>query len=207
MNKKHALIPLLSLLVLMSSIQAAKATSITSATLDKTTYLAGQTGYVSVSIYNDKNDKIRVTELTATINYYYTAGTVYLQKFFANTASLGEIAAGQTETYQIPISLPTDIAPGYTNPTVEAKTEFWNEQAGEWRWSDHPTSQVKLYIESPYKQSYETSQQQLQEEEAANQNLNNTMNMLAVTTVVFAAATAFLMFMVFTRRTRPVPTA
>jgi len=205
MNKKLVLIPLLSFLTLMSVLQTAKATSITSAALDKTTYLAGQTGYISVSIYNDKNDKIRVTELTATINYYYNDDTVYLQKFFTNTASLGEITAGQTETYQIPISLPTNIAPGYTNPTVEARTDFWNQQAGEWRTSDRPTSQVKLYIESPYKQSYETSQEQLQEQKTANQNLSNTMNMLAVTTIVFAAATGFLVFWVFTRRTRPIP--
>jgi len=207
MNKKLVLVPLISFLVLLVTFQTAKAATITSATLDKTTYLAGQTGYISVSIYNDKNDKIRVTELSATINYYYTDSTVYVQKFFTSVTLPDEIPAGQTETYQVPISLPTNIAPGYTNPIVEARTEVWNQQASEWRYSDRPTYQVKLYIESPYKQSYETSEQELQDQKTANANLNNTMNMLAVTTIVFAAAAAFLMFLVFSRRTRPIPQA
>jgi len=207
MNKKLVLVPLISFLVLMATFQTAKAATITSATLDKTTYLAGQTGYISVSIYNDKNDKIRVTELSATVNYYYTDSTVYVQKFFTSVTLPDEIPPGQTETYQVPISLPTNIAPGYTNPIVEARTEVWNQQPSEWRYSDRPTYQVKLYIESPYKQSYETSEQELQDQKTANANLNNTMNMLAVTTIVFAAAAAFLMFLVFSRRTRPIQQA
>jgi len=184
----------------MGIFQTANATSITSATLDKTTYLAGQTGYVSVSIYIDKNDRIRVTELTTTISYYYTDNTVYQQKFFTSTTLPDEISAGQTETYQIPISLPTNIANGYTNPLVETRTELWNQQASEWRYSDHPTYTLKLYIESPYKEQYETLK-------TTNANLNNNVNMLAVTTIVFAGAAAFLMFLVFTRRTRPIPQA
>ena len=68
MNKKLVLVPLVSLLVLMSVLQTSKAATITSAMLDKNTYLAGQTGYVSVMVYNDKSEKIRVTELSATIN-------------------------------------------------------------------------------------------------------------------------------------------
>jgi Flp pilus assembly protein TadB len=36
-----------------------------------------------VSVYNDESDKIRVTELSASVNYYYTDGTVYVQKFFS----------------------------------------------------------------------------------------------------------------------------
>lgn len=207
MNKKLVLIPLLLLVALAGIFQTANATSITSATLDKTTYLAGQTGYISVSIYNDKNDKIRVTELTATISYYYLDNTIYQQKFFTSATLPDEISAGQTETYQIPISLPTNIAHGYTNPLVETRTELWNQQASEWRYSDHPTYTLKLYIESPYKEQYETSQQQLVEQKAINANLNNNVNMLAMTTIVFAGAAAFLMFLVFTRRTRPVPQA
>jgi len=204
MNKKLVSVLLLSFLSLMSALQTAKATTITSATLDKTTYLAGQTGYISVSVYNDKSDKIRVTELSATINYYYTDSTVYVQKFFTSTTLPDEIPAGETETYQIPISLPTNIAPGYTNPTVEAKTDLWRPQDDRWMTSDRPTYQLKLYIESPYKQSYETSQQQLQEQKTANESLTSTMNMLAVTTIVFASAAAFLMFFVFTRKRRPI---
>jgi len=205
MNKKIVLISLLLMFALISAFHTAKATTITSATMDKTTYLAGQTGYILVSVYNDKSDKIRVTELTATINYYYTDSTVYLQKFFTSATLPDEIPAGQTETYQIPISLPTNIAHGYTNPTIEAKTDLWNQQAGEWRTSDRPTFTLKLYIESTYKQLYEDSQSQLQEQKTANANLNNNVNMLAVTTIVFAGAAAFLMFLVFTKRTRPIP--
>lgn len=205
MNKNSISVLLLSFLVLMGSLQISKAATITSATLDKETYLAGQTGYISVTIYNDKSDKIRITELTATINYYYTDGTVYLQKFFSSATLPDEISAGQTETYQIPISLPTNIAHGYTSPIVETRTELWHPQDERWTGSDRPTYQLKLYIESPYKQSYETSQQELQEQKAANENLNNTMNMLAVTTIAFAAAAAFLMFLVFTKRARPIP--
>jgi len=206
MNKKPVLILLLSFLALMSVLQIATAATITSVTLDKTTYLAGQTGYVSVSVYNDKSEKIRITELSVSINYYYTDGTVYVQKFFTPTNMLpDEILAGETETYQVPISLPTNIAPGYTNPTVEAKTDLWHSQDERWTTSDRPTYQLKLYIESPYKQQYESSQEQLQEQTNANENLNTTMNMLAGTTIVFAALAGFLMFFVFTRRTRPVP--
>jgi len=204
MNKKLVSVLLLSFLALMSALQTAKATTITSATLDKNTYLAGQTGYISVSVYNDKSDKIRVTELSATINYYYTDSTVYVQKFFTGTTLPDEIPAGQTETYQIPISLPTNIAHGYTNPMVEAKTDLWRPQDDRWTTSDRPTYLLKLYIESPYKQSYETSQQQLQEQKTANESLTSTMNMLAVATIVFASAAAFLMFFVFTRKRRPI---
>jgi len=204
MNKKLVLVPLVSLLVLMSVLQTSKAATITSATLDKNTYLAGQTGYVSVMVYNDKSEKIRVTELSATINYYFTDGTVYVQKFFTSATLPDEIPAGQTETYQIPISLPTNIASGYANPIVEAKTDLWQPQTERWMTSDRATYLLKLYIESPYKQSYETSQHGLQEQRAANENLSNTVNMLALTAIVFAGAAAFLMFFVFARRARPV---
>jgi len=191
MNKKLALISLLSFLALMITTQTARAATITSATLDKNTYLAGQTGYISVSVYNDKSEKIRVEELSATINYYYTDGTVYVQKFFTSATLPDEISPGQTETFQIPISLPTNIAAGYTNPTVEAKTDLWRTQDSRWTTSDHPTYPVKLYIESPYKQSSET--------------LASNVNLLATTTIVFASAAAFLGFLVFARRIKPIP--
>lgn len=205
MNKKLVSVLLLSFLALLGIFQTVKATSITAATLDKTVYLAGETGYISVSIYNDKSEKIRVTELSSTIDYYYTDRTVYVQKFFTGITLPEEIPAGQTETYQIPISLPTNIAPGYTNPTVEARTEIWNPQADEWRGSDHPYYSLKLYIESPYRQLYNDSEAQLEEQKTVNGNLSNTINMLAVTTIVFAGAAAFLTFLVFTKRPRPTP--
>jgi len=195
---------LLSVLALIGTIQTVKATSITTASLDKTTYLAGQTGYISVTIYNDKSETIRVTELSATLNYYYADGTVYIQKFFTIASLPNEIAAGQSETYQIPISLPTNIASGYTNPRVEASTDIWRPQDDRWATSDRPTyTSLKLYTETPYKQMYETSQQALEEEKTANNNLTNTMNLLSITTLVFAAASGFLLYLVFARRANP----
>jgi hypothetical protein len=208
MSKKIVLIALLSFVVLMSALQSARAATITSATSDSDVYVAGQTGYLSVTVYNDKNSNIRVTDLTATINYYYLDGTLYMQKFFTGETLPSEIAAGDSHSYQIPISLPTNIAHGYTNPYIEARTEIWMPQTSRWVGSDWATyDQVKLYIESPYKQMYETSQQQVQEQQAVNQNLSDTINMLAITTAVFAVVAGFLMFLTFARRPRPVPQA
>lgn len=213
MSKKFVLVALLSFAVLMSAFRTANAATITSATLDKDVYLGGQTGYISVTVYNDKDDKIRVTELTATINYYYADGTVYVQKFFTSATLPDEIPVGNSQTYQIPLSLPTNIAHGYTNPSVEAKTEIWWSQIERWVGSDRATyGQVKLYIESPYKQNFEnsqqelqTTQQQLQQEKTVNENLSNNVNMLGMTTMVFAMATGFLVFLAFARRPRPIP--
>lgn len=195
---------LLSVSALLSAVQNTKAASITAASLDKTEYLAGQTGYILVTVYNDENEKIRVTELSATIDYYYADGTKYIQKFFTSATLPDEIAAGQSETYQVPISLPTNLAHGYTNPRVEAYTDVWRPQDDRWATSDRPTwNNLKLYVQTPYKQMYETSQQMLDEQEAVNDNLTNTMNLLSITTVIFAVACGFLLFLVF-RKPRPV---
>jgi hypothetical protein len=197
MSRKIAII-LLSVLVFMGAVQAAIATSITTAALDKTAYLAGQTGYISATIYNDKNEKIRVTELSATVSYYYVDGTVYIQKFFTSVSLPREISAGESETFQIPISLPTNIAHGYTNPRVEAYTDVWHPQDDHWTTSDRPTySNLKLYIETPYKQAFE-------EEQATNNNLTNTTNVLSITTLIFAAAAGLLLYLVFARKPRLV---
>lgn len=188
---------MLSVLALISAIQTVTATSITTASLDKAAYLAGQTGYISVTIYNDKSEKIRVTELSATLNYYYADGTIYIQKFFTSASLPNEIAAGQSENYQIPISLPTNVAGGYTNPRIEAYTEIWRSQDDHWTGSDQPSyTNLKLYIETPYKQA-------LEEEKAANDNLTNTMNLLSITTLIFAAASGFLLYLAFARRAKP----
>jgi len=208
MNKKLVLISLLSFVVLMNALQTVKAARITSATTDKSTYLGGQTGYISVTVYNDRTEKIRVTQLSAAITYYYTDGTPYVQTFFYPSDLLigDEIPAGQSKSYQIPISLPTNIAAGYIVPYIEARTDIWRPQSGTWETSDRPTwNSLKLYIESPYKDMYESSQTALQEEKAANGNLSNTMNLLAVTTVIFAAMAGFLMFLVFARRAKTIP--
>jgi hypothetical protein len=207
MNKKIVLASLLSFLALMIAFQTAEAAVITTASLDEQVYVGGETGYVYVSIYNDKNEKIRVTELTTTISYYYSDSTAYVQKFFTSNTLPEEILAGQTETLTIPISLPTNIASGYMNPSVEARTELWNEPADEWRASDRATYTVKLYVESPYKQLYETSQDALLDERNTNANLTTNMTMLAVTTVTFAAIAGLLMYMMYSKRVRPVPQA
>jgi hypothetical protein len=210
LNRRLVLILLLSVVVLVGALQTAKAATITSATLNKDTYLAGQTGYMSVSVYNDKNDKIRVTDLSATVDYYYTDGTVYVQKFFTSVALPYEIQPGQTETFQIPISLPTNIAPGYINLMLQARTDLWVNQTGRWTASDTAAYQAKLYIESPYKQSYENSQQQLQstqqqlqEQKSVSESFSNMAIGLAVTTITFAGIAAFLAFIVM-RRPRPI---
>jgi len=82
MSKKRLLIALLTFLSLMTVPFAAQAATITACTFDRDTYHQGETGYITVTIYNDKEDKIQVKELTATINYFYTDENVYLQKFF-----------------------------------------------------------------------------------------------------------------------------
>lgn len=208
-KRKLALILMLSALVVVSAFQTAKAATISSATLDKDKYLAGQTGYISTTLYNDKNSDIRVTELSATIDYYYADGTVYVQKFFTSKLLPDEILEGQTKNYQIPISLPTNIAPGYMNLMVEATTELWVNQTQRWISSERATDQVKLYVESPYKQSYEDaqahlqdSQQQIHEQETANQNLSATAIGLGIATLAFAGIAAFLIF-VLMRRPKP----
>jgi len=207
MNKKLFLIPILSIVVIISVLQNVNAATITAATLDKNTYLAGQTGYILVTIYNEDSEKIRVTELTATIDYYYTDGTVYLQKFFTSDTLPDEIPAGQSQIFQIPISLPNNIANGYTNPLVEARTEIWHQQTDTWTYSDYQRySNIKLYIESPYKEWYTDSQQQLVTQKSANDSLTTTTNVLAIATVVLASAAGIMMFLMFTKKAR-VPTA
>lgn len=208
MNRKLLLVPILSIIAIMIALPHVNAATITAATLDKNTYLSGQTGYILVTVYNEDSDKIRVMELTATINYYYDDGTVYLQKFFTSDTLPDEIPAGESQIYQIPISLPNNIANGYTNPLVEARTELWRPQTETWTYWDHPSySNIKLYVESAYKQLYTNSQEELGVQKSANDSLNTTTNALAVATVVLASAAGILMFLMFTKKPRPVPQA
>lgn len=216
LNRKLSLILLLSFVASVGVFQNARAAEITSATLDNETYLAGQTGYVSVAVYNDKSANISVTEVSATIDYYYSDGTIYVQKFFTSADLPKEIEPGKTETFQVPISLPTNIAPGYVNLMVRGSTSLWIDETERWIHSDSPSYQVKLYVESPYKQSYEDSQQalqdseeqlqssqgQLEEQESANRSLSVTATVLGVTTATFGAIVIILMFML--KRPRPI---
>ena len=210
LNWRHASVLLLSIAVLVGAVQTVKAAEITRATLDSEAYLAGQTGYISASVYNDKTDIIRVTELSATVDYYYTDGTVYIQKFFPSTTLPTEIQPGQTETFRIPISLPTNIAPGFINLIIEARTDLYINMTDRWIGSDRPTYKTTLYIESPYKQSYENSQQQLlntqqllDKEKADSRNLSYTAIVLTTTTLVFAGLATFLLFTL--RKPKPIP--
>jgi len=214
MYKKLLLLTLLSLFALVAIPQVARAATMSSCTLDKDTYLQGETCVIAVTIYNDENDKIRVTELSATVDYYTAAGVKYILKSFTDTDLPDEISVGQSTTYHISISLPNNIASGYTNPKVEARTELW--RASDERWvnsdylnSDYLTSKPKIYIESPYKQLYEDSQQQYensqlqyQEQLSLSGHLTNMMNIFMVTTIVFASAAA-LLFILFMKRARP----
>lgn len=185
MHKKHFYMmfsPFLILLIIPFVVQAA---TITMCTFDRETYHQGQTGYITVTIFNDEEDKIRITELTATIDYYYIERNVYMQSFFTNATLPAEIQKGQTSTFHIPFSLPINIASGYTEVYVKAKTEIWNNESDRWFWSDHPTYQPTLFIESPYKP-------QLEEQLSINKNTTTIMYLLGVTTIVFGTVTVFL---------------
>ena len=209
---RTAIVLLLSITVLVGAVHFARAAEITSATLDSDVYLAGQQGYVSASVYNDNGGLIRITELSATVDYYYEDGTVYVQKFFTSVTLPSEISPGQTETFRIPISLPTNIASGYIDLTVEARTDLYVNLTDRWIGFGRTTYETKLFIESPYKQSYEDSQKQLQdtqtlleEQKVESRNLGITAIVLAVMIFAVVGFAAFLMFTL--RRPKPVPLA
>ena len=194
MHKKRLLTMLLPLFLMIIPF-VAYATTIASCTFDKDTYHQGQTGYITVTMYNDEDSKIKVTELTATIDYYYTDGNIYLQAFYTNATLPVEIQQGQSNTWYIPFSLPTNIASGHTDVHVKAKTQLWNSHSETWFTSDHPTYQPTLYIESPYKQ-------QLEEQQAINNTTTIMVYLFAVTTILFALMTGFLA--VLNRRARVI---
>ena len=184
-------------LVLISSI--AQAATIIECTFDKDWYYPGQTGYIAVTVYNDEESTIRVNKLSATIDYYYTDDNAYLQTFFNYPDPPKEILQGESYTFNIDFSLPTNIAPGYTTLYVKAETEIWN-QGPEWRGSDHPTYSPTLYIESPYKSQLETQEaanqqvtNQLHEQQILNQQTTNMMYILGAATVVLTAVVGVLL--------------
>jgi len=195
MHKKRLLIVLLPFLFLMVIPFVVQAATITVCTFDKDTYHQGQTGYITVTIYNNKDDKIKITELSATIDYYYTDGNVYLQKFFTNSTLAAEIQQGQSSTFYIPFSLPTNIASGYTDLEVKAKTELWSTHLEGWLASDYPTYQPRLYIESPYKE-------QLDEQVMINKSTTTMMYLFGVTTIILAAVLGLLF--ILSRRARVI---
>lgn len=218
MRKKGSTIVLLTFAYLMTIPLGVWAATITMCAFDRTTYNQGETGYLTITIYNDRDDKIRVTELTATIDYYYTDGTVYIQTFYTNTTLPVEIGQGQSETFIILFSLPTNIASGYTNPLVKAKTELWNSHAETWFGSEHPTYRLVLYIESPYKQQFEAQQainqqlqqqleslqQQVQELQTAHNTSTSMMYLFGFTTFILALMAVFLVMISRKAKTTPM---
>jgi len=202
MSKKRILIILLPFLYLTIMPFIAQAATITICTFDRNVYNQGETGYITISLYNDEDDKIRVTELTATIDYYYTNENVYLQTFYTDETLPIEIQQGQTGSFNIPFSLPTNIAPGYTDVLVKAKTELWNNHSGTWFGSEHPTSRPALYIESPYKELFEGEQEaneelqrQFQELETLNATTTSIIYVLGSMTAILALVTVSLIML------------
>jgi len=205
-------------LVLVSSI--AQAATITACTFDKDWYYPGQTGYIAVTVHNDEESTIRVDKLSATIDYYFTDDNIYLQTFFNYPDPPKEILQGESYTFNIDFSLPTNVAPGYTTLYVKAETEIWND-GSEWRRSDHPTYSPTLYIESPYKYQLETQEaanqelettnqqvtRQLHEQQVLNQYTTNMMYVLGATAVGFAAVVGVLLLVLKKARTLARPVA
>ena len=173
----------------------AQATTITSCTFDKKPYYPGQTGYIAVTLYNDQDSKIRITDLTAAINYYYDNEVSYQQTFFTNATLPVQIQSGTSQTLYVPFSLPTNIAPGCTQMSVETTAQLYNNNTGSWYEGQYPSYQPTLYIESPYKP-------QLADLQATNNTTTIMMYLLAVTTILFAGATTF--FYLVARRIRNV---
>jgi hypothetical protein len=207
MYKKKLLMALLCFFALMVVPQVAKATMMTSADSDKVSYLQGETCVISVTIYNDENAKIRVTQLSATIDYYTEDGVRYVQKSFTDTVLPEEIPEGESSAYQITIVLPDNVAPGYTNPRVEATTEIWRALDSRWLSSDYLnsdylSSKPKIYVESPYRQMYDNSQQEYQEQLRVSDYMTNMMNLFIVTTIVFACVAGVLFFLM--KKPRPL---
>lgn len=202
MRKGNLLILLIPLLYLAAVPLLVQGATISNCAFDKNVYNQGETGYVTVTIDNDEDSKIRVIELTAHVDYYYTDGNAYLQTFFTDEALPTEILLGQSKTLQIPFSLPTNIAPGYTEVYVRAKTELWNNRSESWFEADHSTYWLTLNLESPYKELFESQtevnnqlQTELLELEAVNATTTNLMYLLGATTMVFIAVTAFLIML------------
>ena len=201
MRRNRILIVFAPLFCLMMISSLAQGATVTTCTFDKESYYPGQTGYIAVTVYNDEESTIRVDKLSATIDYYYTDDNVYVQTFFNYPDPPKEILQGESYTFNIDFSLPTNIAPGYTTLYVKAETEIWND-GSEWRGSDHPTYRPTLYIESPYKQQSENQQATNQQLQAINQQTTTAMYVLGATTLVFAAVTVVLLIIIRSARAK-----
>ena len=187
MNKKHVSAVLLALFCLMIiTPSVAHATTITACTFDKTPYYPGQTGYIAVTIQNTRSDMIRIDDLTASIDYYYTDQVVYSQTFFCNATLPVNVTAGDSAVLYIPFSLPTNIAPGVTQLSIRASADFWHNDSQSWYGSDYPSYTPTLYIESPYKT-------QVQNLQATNTITTVMMCLFGFVALTFAVIVAYLM--------------
>ncbi len=201
-SKKRISLVLLTFLLLMV-IPLVKATTITSCTFDKESYNQGETGFISVSITNDQEYKIRITELTATINYYYYDGRAFIQKFETNDSLPAEIQQENSIILNIPFNLPEYIASGYTSIYVKTISEIYNSESLNWRASEHSTFQPILSIESPYKEQLEglitindQLEEQLLEQQASKETTTTMMLMFGITTTIFAVITVILLILI-----------
>ena len=198
------LLAIVPLLYLALTPAIARAATITACTLSRETYYQGNSGTITLSVYNNLEETIRVTELTAMIDYNYEDGRRYIQTFYGSDDDLPvEIEPGETDTFTISFSLPNDVAPGYTDLYVRAKTEWRNPYSQTWSPSEYGTYYPTMYIESPYKPLYESQaetndqlEKQLQEQQAINTTTTNLMYLLVVTTLIFAAFTAILTMLI-----------
>jgi hypothetical protein len=188
MSIKKSRIFCLSVIILMTLPALVQAADITNCTLDKEVYVQGETGYITVTVYNEKDDKIRVTEVTATIEYFYTDDTVYLQTFFTNATLPIEIEQGQTRTFHVPFSLPTNIASGYREIHVRVRSDLWYSIPQRWYTSDSPQAYPVMYIETPYKQQFEDLQ-------AINNTTTTMMYVFGATALIFVLMTVFLVML------------
>jgi len=216
MKRKLIIVMLLAITCILATlfIPSAQATTITSATFNRDVYQQGETGYITVTVYNDREEKIQVTELTATIDYYYSDENMYIQTFYSDEDLPLEIERGETNSLHLPFSLPTNIAPGYTEIYVRAKTELWHNQSEIWYSSEYPTSRPVIYIESPYKGWFESQdaandllQNEIQEIQAINTTTTSLMYLFAFTTIAFVAVMILLIRLKGRPRVIPRPAA
>lgn len=195
MIKERIPIVLLAFLCLAIIPSAARCTAITECTLNKDFYYPGQTGTIAVTVNNDKDYKIRIAELTAAIDYYYTDGVIYEQSFFTNATLPIEIQPAESRTLYIRFSLPTNVAPGYTELYVRARNELWNDGSGSWSGAEYPAYRPALHIESPYRE-------QFQELQATNSVTTMAMYLFGVLALVFGVISTSLI--IVNRRTSVV---
>ncbi len=220
MKKKLGLVTIMLLVGFLSAtFSYSQAATISTCTFDKNEYYPGYSGLITVTIFNDKSEEIRVTQLTAKIDYFYTDGAKYIQTFATNDTLPIEILPGNTHTLHIPFELPTNIAAGYIVVEVNAKTEVWNAITERWVASDTATYRPTLYVESPYKQLFEQEQAQnlqLQEQiddlqkqvndlETANNNLTIILYVLGIFVAALVIVVVFLAMILRKFKAVPAP--